>query len=127
MFERITSFLPKLKEGTYGRWIVNGGTPYVAYSQTVQEFKTAVFQFVDEHQEMQLTNYVDILGKANVQLGLDSLKKSDVSDYDGTTIMALIVGAFRSERFCDGSLLGCFESGCIKKWLERLVEIDRAS
>lgn len=137
MFEQITSFLPKLKEEPYGKWVidrVNDGTlghpvqlPYVVYSKTVHEFEKAVFQFVKEHREMQLTDYFGILGKANVQFSLDSLKEADVSDYDGIIIMALIVGAIRSERFCDGSLLGCFESGCIRKWLERLVEIDRAN
>jgi hypothetical protein len=137
MFEQIIEFLPKLKGKPFGEWIIdqeNDGTPehpiqlpFVSYSQIVHEFEEAVYRFVDEHREMQLTDYAGILRKANVQTGLDSLKDADVSDYDGTTVMALIVGAIRAERFCDGALLGCFESGCIQKWLERLVEIDKAN
>lgn len=38
--------------------------------------------------------------------------------------MALIIGAIRAERFCNGALLGSFEDGSIRKWLERLKEID---
>jgi len=40
-------------------------------------------------------------------------------------VMALIMGAARAERFCDGALLGSFNSGCIAKWLIRLKNIDK--
>ena len=43
---------------------------------------------------------------------------------DAKCIMALIMGAVSAERFCDGALLGFFKDGSIKKWLERLKEID---
>ena len=38
--------------------------------------------------------------------------------------MALIIGAVRAERFCDGALLDFLDTGCILKWLQRLEEID---
>lgn len=38
--------------------------------------------------------------------------------------MALLLGAVRAERFCDGALLGFFEDGSIRRWLVRLREID---
>ena len=38
--------------------------------------------------------------------------------------MALLLGAVRAERFCDGALLGFFEDGSIRRWLLRLREID---
>ena len=38
--------------------------------------------------------------------------------------MALIIGAIRAERFCNGALLGFFKDGSITKWLSRLKEID---
>ena len=52
------------------------------------------------------------------------MSEADVSHLDGKCIMALIVGAVRAERFCDGALLGFFKDGSIKKWLMRLKEID---
>ena len=38
--------------------------------------------------------------------------------------MALIVGAIRADRFCEGALLSFFNNGCIIKRLERLEIID---
>ena len=39
-------------------------------------------------------------------------------------MLALILGAFRAERFCGGALKSFLEKGCIQKWLKRLEEID---
>ena len=52
------------------------------------------------------------------------MEGADVSALDGKTVMALLVGAVRAERFCDGALLGFLESGCIGRWLRRLRQID---
>ena len=52
------------------------------------------------------------------------MESADVSALDGQTVMALLVGAVRAERFCDGALLGFLESGCVERWLRRLREID---
>ena len=49
---------------------------------------------------------------------------ADVSDFGGRTVMALLPGAVRAERFCDGALLGFLEDGSIIRWLLRLREID---
>ncbi len=132
MFEQITAFLPKFKEKGYGKWVRAGRgflkkqsqPPHVVYSETVREFESAVFEFAEEHGEMGLTDYSGVLGEAGVSPDFESLKAADVSEYDGRTVMALLVGAIRAERFCDGALLGALESGLIQKWLGRLVEID---
>lgn len=52
------------------------------------------------------------------------MSEADVSQLDAQCVMALIMGAVRAERFCDGALLGFFRDGSIRKWLERLKEID---
>lgn len=59
-------------------------------------------------------------------LALDSIimQKADIANASGQLVMALIVGAIRAERFCDGALLGFLENGCVVKWLERLKQID---
>jgi hypothetical protein len=51
------------------------------------------------------------------------MSDADVSKLDAQCIMALIMGAVRAERFCDGALLGFFKDGSIQKWLERLKEL----
>ena len=134
MFERITAFLPRFKEDGYGKPTGgragrgarknNARQPHFVYSETVREFESAVFRFVEEREKMRLTDYLGILGDAGIRPDTDLLNASDVSEYDGQTVMALIVGSIRAERFCEGALLGAFESGLIQKWLERLIEID---
>lgn len=57
-------------------------------------------------------------------MGTKSMSEADVSQLDAQCVMALIMGAVRAERFCDGALLGFFRDGSIRKWLERLKEID---
>ena len=73
---------------------------------------------------MELTRYGDILEKANIKWDAQSMKYADVSDLDGRTVMALLVGAVRAERFCDGALLAFCEGGNVAKWLQRLKELD---
>lgn len=48
------------------------------------------------------------------------MEKVDVSKLDSQAVMALLLGAVRAERFCDGALLSFLESGAILRWLERL-------
>lgn len=45
---------------------------------------------------------------------------ADVSELDGQAVMALLLGAVRAERFCDGALLGFFGDGSMRRWLLRL-------
>ena len=41
--------------------------------------------------------------------------------------MRYLLGAVRAERFCDGALKEFVENGSVKRWLERLVEIDNST
>ena len=135
MFESLTRFIPLLdREGDFGAWVVDhehAGTvddpicfPFVEYSRTVSALESAVMSFVDNHPELCLTRYADILERAGLDWGSESMEGADVSALDGKTVMALLVGAARAERFCDGALLGFLESGCIERWLRRLRQID---
>ena len=135
MFEELTAFLPKLQDKNYGDWIVdkeNDGTPehpiqfpFVAYNRIVEDFLDAAYDFIDAHKEMELTHYHDILAESDIEWGSESMKNADVASLDGRTVMALIVGAIRADRFCEGALLGFFEDGSMAKWLSRLEEIDK--
>ena len=51
------------------------------------------------------------------------MSEADVSSLHTQCVMALIMGAVRAERFCDGALLGFFKDGSIRRWLERLKEV----
>ena len=52
---------------------------------------------------------------------------ADVSSLDDQIVMALIMGAIRADRFCEGALFGFFKDGSMKRWLLRLKEIDEES
>ncbi|WP_373738269.1 DUF6508 domain-containing protein [Jeotgalibaca porci] len=52
------------------------------------------------------------------------MKDADVSSLNAQCVLALLMGAVRAERFCDGALLDFFKSGYILKWLERLQNIE---
>ena len=135
MFESLTRFIPLLdREGDFGAWVIDhehAGTvddpislPFVEYSRTVSALESSVMSFVDNHPELCLTRYADILERAGLDWESESMEGADVSALDGKTVMALLVGAVRAERFCDGALLGFLESGCIGRWLRRLRQID---
>lgn len=52
------------------------------------------------------------------------MKSADILNLNAQCVFALIMGAVRAGRFCDGALLDFFESGSVLKWLERLKTID---
>lgn len=138
MFESLTKYLPQLTEGQhYGDWVIDReskGTlddpidaPFVDYGETATDIENAVYSFVDGHPEFELADYNDILEKNGLEWTSESMASADVSALDGQAVMALLLGAVRAERFCDGALLGFFDQGCIRRWIERLREIDTPS
>lgn len=137
MYEELTDILGELLQGEYGHWIMdhkNDGSPehpiqmpFVSYSGLVRKFMDAVFSFAKNHPEHGLNQYKDILEQNGIEWGSATMDAVDVSDKDGICVMALLLGAVRAERFCDGALLGFFQKGSIQRWLERLKEIDRGN
>lgn len=135
MFESLTKHLPAIENAEgFGSWVVDReskGTmddpitmPYVNYGTTVADVEQAIYDFVDEHPEYELTHYRDILERNGLEWGSQAMSGADVSELDGQAVMALLLGAVRAERFCDGALLGFFEDGSMRRWLLRLKGID---
>lgn len=138
MYESLTRFIPQLELAkSFGEWVVDrehAGTPddpiqfpYVAYGQLVTGVRDSIAAFVTDHPELELTRYGEILEENGLVWDAASMEGADVATLDGRAVMALLVGAVRAERFCDGALLRFFESGCIERWLRRLREIDEAA
>ena len=134
MYEKLTDILEDLPQGEYGSWIIDREKdgnpehpiqmPHVSYSEIVEKFMDAVCTFDKRHPEYGLNRYSDILERNGIKRESDSMDAVDVADKDGICVMALLLGAVRAERFCDGALLGFFKRGSIQRWLERLKEID---
>ena len=117
-----------------GDWVIdeeNDGTPehpiqmpFVAYSEIVNRFIDDVYTFEAANKDMMLTSYDEILKKNGLRWDMEAMKDADVSLLNAQCIMALIMGAVRAERFCEGALLSFFKNGSILKWLERLKEFE---
>lgn len=134
MYQTLTAYLSEIENDSFGEGIIdknNDNTseypvqmPFVKYSEMVHHFIDDIYLFVENHPEYELNRYSDILTENNIEWKNESMQKADVSVLDGKCIMALLLGAVRSERFCDGALLSFFKSGAIAKWLLRLKELD---
>lgn len=135
MYEQLTAFLDELPTTEYGRWHYdqeNDGSlehpyqlPFVIYNPIVVRLMETIQQFVDDHPDMELTRYGEILEQSGIKWSLESMSRADVGTLDGRTVAALLVGAMRAERFCDGAFFGFCIDGSIQKWLLRLKEIDQ--
>ena len=132
-FTELTKYLSLMEDDNIGSWIIdreNDGTPeypiqmpFVNYSEMVHRFIDDVYNFSDNNKDFELTRYGEILERNGLEWGSKSMREADVSSLDAQCIMALIMGAVRAERFCDGALLGFFRDGSIRRWLERLKEV----
>lgn len=136
-YDSLVKYICILDGDSFGSWVIdreNDGTleqpiqmPYVSYSDMVHHFIDDIYDFIDHNKDMELNRYGDILNQNGLKWGSKSMSTADVSNLDAQCIMALITGAVRAERFCDGALLGFFKDGSIRKWLERLKELDNGS
>lgn len=134
MYESLTTLIPVLATDNFGEWIIdkeNDGTPdppiqwpFVNYGEAVRKLEEEIYRFDEEYPEFGLKRYGDILNASGIEWGTESMQRADVSSLDGKTVMALLLGAVRAERFCDGALLGFCKDGSVLKWLERLKELD---
>lgn len=134
VYKSLTKYLADMKNDSFGEWIIDRksrGTsddpiemPYVSFSAMVEDFVEDVYAFQSEHPEYELNYYREILQSNGIKGGKDSMLTADVSVLDGKCVMALILGAVRAERFCDGALLSFFQNGTIARWLLRLKDLD---
>lgn len=134
-FENLTKYLPLLEGDTIGTWSFdreNDGTPehpiqmpFVKYSEMVDCFIEDAYKFSENNRDFELNRYGEILKENGLEWNSKSMREADVSSLGAQCVMALIIGAIRAERFCDGALIGFFKNGSIKRWLERLDELDK--
>ena len=134
MYESLTKYLDEFTGAEFGTWIVddkNDGTPehplqfpFVDYSRVVDQFIHDVYSFVDNHEEMGLYSYQKVLEENGIKWNAQSMETAVVDDLDAKCVVALIYGAIRAERFCDGTILAFLKDGTIVRWLERLKTLD---
>ena len=134
-FSELTKYIPMIEQNEIGHWQIdreNDGTPehpiqfpFVIYSEMVNQFVHDVYALVDQYPEWKLNHYGQILEENGLKWDSKSMSGAIVEDLDARCICALLVGAVRAERFCDGALMAFFKDGSIKRWLQRLLELDQ--
>lgn len=135
VFSELIDLIPSITQENYGNWIIdreNDGSeehpiqmPYVSYSAPIENFIDTLYRFCESHPEYEHTKYHDTLAGYGIEWNDQSMETADVSHMDAKGIIALLIGAVRAERFCDGALLQILNSGSILRWLERLAAIDK--
>ena len=135
-FGRLTKYIPMIEKAEIGHWYIdreNDGTPdhpkqlpFVMYSRMVNNFVDDVYTLVERYPKWELTRYGQILEQNGLKWESRSMSGAIVENLDARCICALLVGAVRAERFCDGALKTFFENGSICRWLMRLDAIDKA-
>lgn len=134
-FHVLTKYIDEIsKVESFGEWHIdkeNDGTreqpiqlPYVNFAEVVDMFLDEFYHFSDNHPEYELTDYSSILERNGIRWDDDSMRNANINELDETCILALIMGAIRAERFCDGALLSFFTDGYMLRWLKRLKELD---
>lgn len=134
-FTELTKYIPVIDQNEIGHWKIdreNDGTPehpiqfpFVIYSEVVNQFVHDVYALVDQYPEWELNHYGQILEENGLRWDSKTMSGAIVEDLDARCICALLVGAVRAERFCDGALMAFFKDGSIKRWLQRLLELDQ--
>ncbi|WLP60479.1 DUF6508 domain-containing protein [Bacillus pumilus] len=133
-FDILTKYLPMLQEDPIGEWVVdqeNDGTvehpiqmPFVNYSETVRHLIEDIYTFAEQHEEMELIRYREILKENGIESGLNDMENVDISNLNAQCVLALMMEVVRAERFSEGVILNFFKSGAIVKWLERLERLE---
>lgn len=131
-FAILTKYIPIIQKVYFDDWSENEGiaertisVPFVDFSRMVHNFIDDVYTFAEQNKEMELARYGEILEENGIKWDMEAMKNADVSTKDAKCVLALIMGALRAERCCDGALLDFFQSGCILKWSERLNSIEQ--
>lgn len=126
MYEALTKYIGQFED--VGTWFIdreNDGSkehpiqmPYMSYSKTIMNFFSEMDAFM-------VCNYQEVLKRNDLPWGRE-MGNADVSGFDAEGVLALLTGAVRAERFCDGAFASFVRSGAIDRWLRRLKEIDES-
>jgi ADP-ribosyl-[dinitrogen reductase] hydrolase len=134
-FKVLTKYIGKFSvTDSFGEWVIdheNDGIlehpiqmPFVNFNELVDLFVEEFYQFSESYPEYQLTSYSSILESNGFNWDDAAIGNADEASLDAQCILALIMGAIRAERFCEGTLLSFFKDGSIVKWLKRLKSFD---
>ena len=136
-FQLLTDYISKLQGIESGKWYPDRQTgdgtvekpfqmPHVVYPNVIYDLERDIYLFEKRNPHYELKTYQSILKEHNIEWSDESMENVDVSNLEAKVVLALLLGAFRAERFCDGAIKGFIENGCIQRWLERLKDIEKS-
>ena len=130
-YDILFKYIDLFSNDTFGEWFFdkeNDGSithpiqmPYVMYTQAVDDFVSDVHLCWEKSG---LKDYIHILNSHGIEWGSESMSNADINNLPSEAILALLLGAARAERFCDGALLDFLKSGSVQKWLHELKNRD---
>ena len=133
-FDTLTKYILLIDNDEIGHWHIdreNDGSPehpkqfpFMVFSEMVNHFVDDIYSIVEGYPEWELNHYSQILEENGIKWESGSMSEAIVDDLDARCICALLVGAVRAERFCDGALMLFFKNGSIARWLNRLKAIE---
>ena len=131
MYKKLAAYLPALNGEKHAKW-VSGKTKdpsvspfgFLVYDETGEGIMHEVYRIVDRCPQLELNRYQEILEKNGIRWSKNEMEAVDVSGWNEQGVMALLVGILRADRFVEGVYQEFLENGCIRKWIERLKEID---
>ena len=129
-FESLTRFIEGMEAtDSFGVWVDDERTDtsrenpphvsFVRYGPIADSFHRCFYEFVEDHPEYQLNNYLALLDR----FGIRSIENAEPEMLDAQGVLTLLFTAIRGERFCDGFYYARLEDGSVLKWLNRLEEI----
>lgn len=131
IYDILFKYIDLFSDDTFGEWFFdkeNDGSmehpiqmPYVMYTQVVNDFVRDVHLCWETSG---LKDYICILNSHDIEWGSESMRNTDINNLPSDAILALLLGAARAERFCDGALLSFLKNGSIIKWLIELKKRD---
>ena len=131
-YYELTRFLPIFDTNYYGEWYKDKSSdgsvehpfhlPCFSYNNDIEKFAEAVREFIDNHPEMDLMHYKEILRDNSIEI--EKIKEVDCSRFDGRCVCAMIVANVLAEKFCEGAILASCKDKTFVNWLERLRELD---
>lgn len=135
LFEALTKYIEVFEKAKGGEWIVDkehAGTlddpkqmPFVDYDQSVEKFIYDVHDMVNEHKDLKLYQYFEVLEAEGYPVSdYGSPSRFPIEEMGLTSVLALIVAIVRQERFNDGLLLKQLNNGTMLRCLRRIKKLD---
>lgn len=126
MYEALTKYIGQFED--VGTWTIdreNDGSKEHPIQMPYMPYSKAIMKFLSEMDAFMVYNYQEVLKRNDLRWGME-MGNADVSGFDAEAVLALLTGAVRAERFCDGAFASFVRSGAVDRWLGRLKEIDES-